>query len=89
MKIKKIKFNELSNEKLLEQQKLTKVATGALAGTLTVLLITVLLLAIKKGLNVTSISLGVIPFALMPILFLNWNTLKEIQTELNSRKITN
>ncbi|WP_332369312.1 redox-active disulfide protein 2 [Spirosoma telluris] len=57
-----------------------------LAGALSVLLVMVVLLAIKKGLDGTSIGLGVIPFALMPIVFLNWNNLKEIKKELNSRK---
>ena len=84
--MKSQKIEEMSNEALLKQKKTTEFATGMLAGALTALLIMVVLLAIKKGLDTTSIALGVIPFALMPILFLNWNNLKAIKKELNSRK---
>ncbi|RZM08289.1 MAG: redox-active disulfide protein 2 [Pedobacter sp.] len=80
------KFNEMSTEKLLEQQKLIKLVTGVLIGMLMALLVIVILLTIKKGFNATSMSLGVIPFALMPIAIMNWNSLKEIQKELSSRK---
>ncbi|GAB3729379.1 hypothetical protein GCM10028816_24840 [Spirosoma lituiforme] len=57
-----------------------------MAGALSVLLVMVVILASKKGLGATSISLGVIPFALLPILFLNWNSLKAIKKELNARQ---
>lgn len=77
--MKSQKFEEMSNEALLKQKKITEFATGMLAGVLSVLLVMVVLLAIKKGLHTTSIGLGVIPFAFMPILFLNWNNLKEIK----------
>ncbi|GAB3029640.1 redox-active disulfide protein 2 [Spirosoma pulveris] len=84
--MKSQKIEEMSNEALLKHKKTTELATGMLAGVLSVLLVMVVLLAIKKGLDATSISLGVIPFALMPILFLNWNSLKAIKKELNSRQ---
>lgn len=84
--MKSQKIQEMSNEALLKQKKTAELAMGMLAGALSVLLVMVVLLAIKKGLDGTSIGLGVIPFALMPIVFLNWNNLKEIKKELNSRK---
>ncbi|WP_375443812.1 redox-active disulfide protein 2 [uncultured Fibrella sp.] len=87
--MEKTKFNEMSDEKLLRQRKSIQLVTGLLAGMLTMLLIMVVFLAVKKGVNATSIALGVIPFALLPIVFLNFNTLKEIQKELNFRKIAN
>jgi formate/nitrite transporter FocA (FNT family) len=83
--MKNTKISEMSNEKLLEQKKLTQLVTGVLAGMLMALLVLVILLIIKKGFNATSISLGIIPFALMPILVMNWNNVKEIRKELDSR----
>ncbi|WP_080057912.1 redox-active disulfide protein 2 [Spirosoma aerolatum] len=80
------KIEEMSNEALLKHKKTTEIATGMLAGMLLALLVMVVFLATKKGLNATSIGLGVIPFAFMPILFLNWNNLKAIKKELNSRQ---
>ncbi|MBN8823468.1 MULTISPECIES: redox-active disulfide protein 2 [unclassified Spirosoma] len=80
------KIEEMSNEALLKQKKTTELATGILAGMLLALLVMVVFLATKKGLNATSIGLGVIPFAFMPILFINWNNLKAIKKELSSRE---
>lgn len=76
----------MSHEALLKQKKTIQLVTGMLAGALLTLLVMVVLLASEKGLQATSISLGVIPFALMPILFLNWNNLTAIKKELNSRQ---
>ena len=80
------KLQEMSEEELLKQYKTIQVVTGSLAFILTLLLIAVILLAIKKGFDAIAMGLGVIPFALLPILFINWNSLKEINKELNSRK---
>ena len=84
--MKSQKIEEMSNEALLKHKKTVEFATGMLAGVLSALLVMVVLLATKKGLNTTSIVLGVIPFAFLPILFLNWNNLKAIKKELNSRQ---
>lgn len=64
-------IQEMSQEALLKQKKTIKLVTGMLAGALSALLVMVVLLASQKGLNGISIGLGVIPVALMPILFLN------------------
>ena len=84
--MKSQKIQEMSHEALLKQKRTVQLVTGMLAGALLTLLVMVVLLASKKGLQATSISLGVIPFALMPILFLIWNNLKAIKKELNSRQ---
>ena len=84
--MKSQKIQEMSHEALLKQKKTIQLVTGMLAGALLTLLVMVVLLASEKGLQATSISLGVIPFALMPILFLNWNNLIAIKKELNSRQ---
>ncbi|MEZ0610147.1 redox-active disulfide protein 2 [Fibrella sp. WM1] len=84
--MKSQKIEEMSNEALLKHKKTTELATGMLAGALSALLVMVVLLARKKGLDATSMGLGVIPFALMPILFLNWSNLKAIKKELNARQ---
>ncbi len=75
-------FTEMSTEKLLEQTKSVKALTGLLAGMLLILFCTGLFLSFNKGFNVFLI----IPLALLPILILNINTLKEIKKELNSRE---
>jgi hypothetical protein len=79
MKIKN--FTEMTTEKLLEQTKSVKALTGLLGGMLLVLFCTGLFLSYNKGFNVFLI----IPFALLPIVILNVNTLKEIKKELDSR----
>ncbi len=83
--MKSQKIQEMSNEALLKQKKSIKLVTGMLAGALLALLVMVVLLVSTKGLHATSIGLGVIPFAFVPILFLNWNQLKAVNKELNSR----
>jgi cobalamin biosynthesis protein CobD/CbiB len=74
-------FSEMSVEKLHQQAKTIKVATGTLAGMLLVLLVMAIFLSIKKGFS----ALVVIPFALLPIVVINVNSLKQIKKELESR----
>jgi cobalamin biosynthesis protein CobD/CbiB len=74
-------FSEMSVEKLQQQAKTIKVATGTLAGMLLVLLVMAIFLSIKKGFS----ALVVVPFALMPIVVINVNSLKQIKKELESR----
>jgi cobalamin biosynthesis protein CobD/CbiB len=84
--MKSQKIEDMSQEALLKQKKTTQLATGMLAGALSVLLVMVVLLAIKKGPDAVSLGLGIIPFALMPIVFMNWTNLQAIKKELNSRQ---
>ncbi|GAB4045036.1 redox-active disulfide protein 2 [Spirosoma jeollabukense] len=74
-------FSQMSIEKLQQQAKTIKVATGTLAGMLLVLLVMAVFLSIKKGFS----ALVIIPFALLPILITNVNSLKQIKKELESR----
>lgn len=78
-------IHQMSQDALLKQKKTIKLATGMLAGALLALLVMVGMLASQKGPKAISLGLGVIPFALMPILFINWNQLKAINKELHTR----
>jgi Na+-transporting methylmalonyl-CoA/oxaloacetate decarboxylase beta subunit len=75
------KLQEMSNEKLLEQKK----AIGFLVGLLTGALLTLLAITIYISINQGFTPLLIIPFALLPILLLNVNTLRGIKKELHSR----
>jgi asparagine N-glycosylation enzyme membrane subunit Stt3 len=74
-------FSEMSVEKLQQQAKTIKVVTGTLVGMLVVLLVMAIMLSVKKGFS----ALVVIPFALLPIVVINVNSLKQIKKELESR----
>ena len=71
-------FSQMSVAKLQQQAKTTKLVTGMLA----VLLVMATLLSIKKGFS----TLVVVPFALLPIVLINVNSLKQIKKELESRE---
>jgi hypothetical protein len=75
-------FSEMSVEKLQQQAKTIKVVTGTLVGMLVVLLVMAIMLSIKKGFS----ALIIIPFALLPIVLINVNSLKQIKKELESRR---
>lgn len=77
------KLNEMSNQELLKQQKLLRVITYMLAGMLLLLFALTTFLSLKKGFS----ALSVVPIALMPIVILNLNSLKEIKKELKSRNL--
>ena len=76
------KFSEMSSEALLKQAKTIKVVTGMLAGMLLTLLVIGISMAFRQGFN----TFIIIPFGLLPIVFLNLNSLKEIKKELDTRK---
>jgi asparagine N-glycosylation enzyme membrane subunit Stt3 len=75
-------FSEMSVEKHQQQAKTIKVVTGTLVGMLLVLLVMAIMLSIKKGFS----ALVIIPFALLPIVLINVNSLKQIKKELESRR---
>ncbi|RIV23575.1 redox-active disulfide protein 2 [Fibrisoma montanum] len=75
-------LNEMSSEALLKQEKTVKVVTGTLAGMLLLLLVMGIVMAFEKGFN----AFIIMPFGLLPIVFLNLNHLKEIKKELDARK---
>ena len=81
MKSKNLK--EWSVEELLKQQKTIKLVTGMLIGMLSALFILGVFLSLQKT---SFVSFIVIPFALLPIVFLNLTTLKKVKEELYARE---
>ena len=77
-------MQEMSTEALLKQKKITEVATAALAGLLTMLLLAALFLCYQKQSSV-GLPLLVIPFALSSLVFFNIKEAKRIGKELQSR----
>ena len=78
------KITELSNEELLKKSKITKLVTGMLIGVLTAL----------TALNIYNIINGnqhwgvlAVPLGLMPIVFINYNSFREIKKELKLRNL--
>jgi tellurite resistance protein TehA-like permease len=80
----KTKLSEMSNEQLLKNEKNLKTITYMLATAVLILFITVIILAFKKGFS----ALNVVPIALLPIVIVNLNTLKEMKNEIKSRKLS-
>ncbi|MFN8357192.1 MAG: redox-active disulfide protein 2 [Spirosomataceae bacterium] len=74
-------FSEMSVQELQKQEKTQKFLLGLLIGIVIALLCINVFLAFKEK---PSSSL-VFPLTLLPIVILNWNTLKQIKTELKSR----
>jgi hypothetical protein len=75
------KLQDLSTEELQKREKTTKFSTGMLAGVLLMLFCLQMYKGITKGFN----SLIAVPFALLPILLLNFKNLKDIKKELDAR----
>ena len=82
MKTKEL--NEMSNEELLKNEKSVKTITYILTGAIIALLVAIIFLTVKKGFN----ALSVISLALLPIIILNFNTLKEIKKEIKYRNLS-
>lgn len=76
-------FTELSNEELLKNEKTLKTITIMLAGAVFILFIINIFLAFKKGFS----ALTVVPIALLPIVIVNINSLKEVKKEIKSRNL--
>jgi len=76
------KFSEISTKKLLKNEKSLNTVSYIFAGALSLLFVINIFLVFYKGFSVSNI----IPVALLPILILNMNTLKEIKKELQSRE---
>ncbi len=78
------KLTELSNEELFKKKKTTRFVTGLIIGFL-IALTALNLFNISNG-DQPWIVLGV-PLGLMPIVFITYNSIKEINKELKSRGI--
>ena len=80
------KLQEMSTEKLLEQRKSIRFLMGLLIGALFASL-TLLAIITYNSINQGFTPLLIVPFALLPILFLNVNALRGIKKELQSRNV--
>jgi len=74
---------EMTNDELLKNKKTFSAVTYTLAGMLLVLFGMGIYLSIKKGFS----ALSVVPIALMPIVIINLNTIKEINKEIKLRNL--
>lgn len=82
--MKNKKLTEMTNEELLNTAKTLKVMTYMLTGMVVLLFIVTIILAIKKGFS----ALNVVGIALIPILVINFNTLKEMKKEIKARNLS-
>lgn len=76
------KLTELTNEELLKKNKTTKLVTGMLIGAIIALIVLNLVNIINGAQKWFVLS---VPLGLMPIVFLTYNSIKEINKELKSR----
>ncbi|WP_460977531.1 redox-active disulfide protein 2 [Spirosoma knui] len=79
--MKSTRLKDMNNDALLQLEKSIKILVGVLIGALLVLLIIGIAFTLKRGFN----AFIIIPFALLPIVLVNANSLKEIKKELSSR----
>lgn len=77
------KPDEMSNEDLLKNEKMLKTITYMLTGALIALFVVGIIMIAKKGLN----ALLIIPITLIPVVLINFNSLKEIQKEIKTRNV--
>ena len=80
--MKNEKFSKMTTEELLKSQQISKTAAYAFAVILLLLFIVNIYLVFKKGFSASQ----VVPIALLPLLVLNFKTLKDIEEELKSRE---
>ncbi|WPO80794.1 redox-active disulfide protein 2 [Flavobacterium sp. KACC 22761] len=80
--MKNNKFSEMSTEELIKNHKTLKTVNTIFAVVLIMLFALNIFIVCMKGFS----AMNVVPIALLPILFLNANNLKEIKKELESRK---
>ena len=74
-------LTKLSIEELTKKLKTTKVTTGALAGVISVQFVVGIFLTIKQGFNMFI----VLPFAFLPILIINFTSIKKLKEEIAKR----
>ncbi len=80
--MKNTKFSEMTTEELIKNQKTLKTVNSIFAVVLLMLFALNVYIVLRKGFS----AMNVVPVALLPILFLNINNLKEIKRELESRE---
>ena len=75
------KFEEMSNEELLKNEKMISAVTYTLVGMLLLLFGLGIFLTFKKGFT----ALTVVPIALLPIVVINFSNIKKIKAERKLR----
>lgn len=80
--MKKEDYSQYSTEQLLKREKTAKIATGALFGVILVQLAAGIYLTVQKGFGVFTI----LPVCFLPILIINYSSIKKIRDEINSRE---
>ena len=79
--MKKEDYSQLTIEELTKKEKTAKTATIALAVVIVLQFLVGLFLTFKQGFNVFTI----LPVTFLPILIVNYMTIKKIREEINSR----
>ncbi|MFP9099688.1 redox-active disulfide protein 2 [Flavobacterium sp. RHBU_24] len=74
---------EMTNEELLKSKKILAPVTYMLAGMLGLLFCLNIYNSLTKGFS----ALSVVPIALLPILIINLNAIKEINKEIKARNL--
>jgi uncharacterized membrane protein len=75
-------LSEMSEDELLKRQKEMTVAVVLLSITVSIMLVSAIFVFIKKGFTTTTI----LPVAFLPLVIINFLSLKKIKAELASRK---
>jgi len=78
------KLSELSNEELLKRKKTTRFVSGLLFGAISALIVLNLFNIINGDQHWGVLA---VPVGLMPILIINYNSVREINKELKSRNL--
>lgn len=82
MPMKKEDYSQLTTEELIKKEKTAKTATIMLAVVIGLQFLVGLFLTYKQGFSVFTI----LPITFLPILIVNYSTIKKIREEINSRK---
>lgn len=75
------KFEEKTDAELIKLEKSSRIVTYMLAGMILVLIVLNIFLAFKKGFS----AISVVPIALLPIVFINFSSIKKMREELKAR----
>ncbi len=78
---------DLTTETLLDRKKLLFTIAGCLVSGIFILIIMVSLLLIKTGMTAMVMALGIIPVALLPIIFLILSKVKLVNKALQSQNL--
>lgn len=80
--MKEQKLTELNTEELKQNEKTLKIILIIFIGVLAFLIALIVYIIIKKGMT----PLIAVPIALLPVLFVSYKKLRDIKSEIKSRK---